>query len=55
VGYVWKWGDGTPDGSGATATHVFVTPGVHSVGLYVTDSAGQTNAAGHGITVNGGG
>jgi PKD repeat protein len=52
--YVWKWGDGTPDGSGATATHSFATPGLRSVGVYVTDSAGQTNAAGHGITVTGG-
>ena len=51
TGYVWKWGDGTPDGSGATATHVFTVEGVHSVGLYVTDSAGQTAAVGHGITV----
>ncbi len=52
--YDWKWGDGTPDGSGPTATHAFTTPGVRSVGLYVTDSAGHTNAVGHGITVTGG-
>ncbi len=54
TGYVWKWGDGTPDGSGASATHAFATPGVRSVGLYVTDSAGQINAAGHAITISGG-
>jgi PKD repeat protein len=50
-GYLWKWGDGTADGSGATATHVFAAEGPHSVGLYATDSAGRTNAVGHGITV----
>ncbi len=49
--YRWVWGDGTPDGSGVAPTHVFTTQGVHSVGLYVTDSGGQTAAVGHGITV----
>ncbi len=52
--YRWVWGDGTPDGSGATATHAFATSGLRSVGLYVTDSDGQTAAVGHGITVSGG-
>jgi PKD repeat protein len=54
VSYRWVWGDGTPDGSGPTATHVFTTPGLRSVGLYVTDSDGRTAAVGHGITVSGG-
>jgi plastocyanin len=56
VAYRWVWGDGTPDGSGSTATHVFTAPtsGPRSVGLYVTDSDGQTAAVGHGITVSGG-
>jgi PKD repeat protein len=51
VSYRWVWGDGTPDGSGPTASHAFTTTGLRSVGLYVTDSDGQTAAAGHGITV----
>ncbi|MCA1690148.1 MAG: PKD domain-containing protein, partial [Actinobacteria bacterium] len=53
VTYRWVWGDGTPDGSGPTPTHVFTaaTSGPRSVGLYVTDSDGQTAAVGHGITV----
>jgi hypothetical protein len=34
-----------------TATHAFTTPGKVSVGLYVTDSGGQTGAVGHGLTV----
>jgi PKD repeat protein len=54
VTYRWVWGDGTPDGSGVTATHVFTTPGARSVGLYVTDSDGRMAAVGHGITVSGG-
>ncbi len=53
--YRWVWGDGTPDASGPTATHAFATAGARSVGLYVTDSAGRTNAVGHGITVSAGG
>ena len=52
--YRWVWGDGTPDGSGATATHAFATAGVRSVAVYVTDSDGQTAAAGHTITTGGG-
>jgi plastocyanin len=51
VSYRWVWNDGTADGTGATATHAFATPGLHSVALYITDSGGQTAAAGHGITV----
>ncbi|MEA2300444.1 MAG: hypothetical protein QOE44_979, partial [Solirubrobacteraceae bacterium] len=51
TGYRWVWGDGTPDGSGPTATHAFAAPGKVSVGLYVTDTNGTTAAVGHGITV----
>jgi hypothetical protein len=50
--YRWVWGDGTPDGSGPSATHVFGAVGLFSVGLYVTDSDGQTAAAGRGISVH---
>jgi PKD repeat protein len=52
--YRWAWGDGTPDGSGATPTHAFAAAGTYSVGLYITDSSGQTAAVGHGFTVTGG-
>ncbi|MGI8803169.1 MAG: PKD domain-containing protein [Solirubrobacteraceae bacterium] len=52
--YRWVWGDGTPDGSGPTPAHAFATPGLRSVGLYVTDSDGRTAAVGHGITVSAG-
>ena len=54
VSYRWVWGDGTPDGSGAVATHAFSTAGLRSVGLYVTDSGGRSFAVGHGINVSGG-
>ncbi len=33
VSYRWVWGDGTPDGSGVTASHAFATAGLRSVGL----------------------
>ncbi|MEA2299054.1 MAG: hypothetical protein QOF77_1990 [Solirubrobacteraceae bacterium] len=51
VSFRWVWGDGTPDASGVTATHVFATAGVRSVGLYATDSDGRTGAVGHTIVV----
>ena len=50
--YRWGWGDGTPDGSGSTPTHVFTAAGTRSVALYVTDGNGQTAAVGHGLTVS---
>ncbi|MCA1689378.1 MAG: PKD domain-containing protein [Actinobacteria bacterium] len=52
VGYRWVWGDGTPDGSGPTATHAFASPGKLSVALYVTDSLGAVGAEGHTITIS---
>ncbi|MEA2302025.1 MAG: hypothetical protein QOE44_2560, partial [Solirubrobacteraceae bacterium] len=52
VSYRWGWGDGTPDGSGPTATHAFLTPGKLSVGLYVTDSFGSVGAEGHSMTIS---
>lgn len=36
----WSWGDGTPDGSGASATHVFVDEGSYSVVATVDDGDG---------------
>jgi PKD repeat protein len=50
--YRWVWGDGTPDGSGPTPTHVFAAAGTVSVALFVTDSDGQKAAVGHGLTVS---
>ena len=41
TGYVWDFGDGSPNGSGVTTTHTFAA-GNHSVRLTVTDGNGQT-------------
>ncbi|MET1015346.1 MAG: LamG-like jellyroll fold domain-containing protein [Leifsonia flava] len=43
--YSWDWGDGTPDGSGVTASHTYGTAGDHVVTLTVTDSLGASDQA----------
>jgi len=41
--YGWVWGDGTPNGSGQTATHGFASPGTYNVTLTVTDGGGSNS------------
>lgn len=38
--YAWSYGDGTPDGTGVSATHVFSAVGTFTATLRVTDEAG---------------
>ncbi|RZI92013.1 MAG: PKD domain-containing protein, partial [Microbacterium sp.] len=40
--YEWDFGDGSPKGSGATATHAYATAGTYTVTLKVTDDRGLT-------------
>ena len=49
--YEWSWGDNTPNGSGASATHTFTQPGTYSVSLKTTDKAGNTGTGTKVITV----
>ncbi|MEU1971942.1 PKD domain-containing protein [Microbacterium sp. NPDC019599] len=42
AGYSWNWGDGTPNGTGVTASHTYATPGDYTVSLTVTDDEGLT-------------
>ena len=45
VSYSWNWGDGTPDGSGASPSHTYTTVGSFVVTLTVTDNGGLTDSA----------
>jgi PKD repeat protein len=55
VSYTWNWGDGTPDGSGVMATHVFPTSrSSFTVVLTVVDDAGGTLTVPHTLTIGSG-
>ena len=43
--YRWIWGDGTTDGSGVSATHVYTGAATYTVTLVVSDPAGATGSA----------
>ncbi|MCC7245601.1 MAG: PKD domain-containing protein [Saprospiraceae bacterium] len=49
--YAWNFGDGSPQGSGATVSHVFQATGVLTIQLTVTDNLGLQNIVEHEITV----
>ncbi len=42
LSYRWSWGDGTPDGTGATPSHTYAGGGYKTVTLTVTDPLGAT-------------
>jgi hypothetical protein len=43
--YDWDFGDGTPHGTGATPTHVYVDNKKYNVRLVVTDASGRSSKA----------
>ena len=45
VGYLWDFGDGTPNLTGAQVGHTFSRVGTYVVTLVVTDSAGRKGTA----------
>jgi PKD repeat protein len=49
--YTWNFGDGST-GSAATPSHAYGAPGIYTVTLKVTDSAGQGATATQTLTVN---
>ena len=44
LSYVWDFGDGSPPESGEKPTHTYVTQGVYTVTLVVTDALGNVSA-----------
>jgi PKD repeat protein len=52
LSYSWNWGDGTPAGSGVTATHHYAAVGQYTVTLTLTDSLGGTATAGKDVTAS---
>ncbi|MFI8592968.1 PKD domain-containing protein, partial [Microbacterium sp. NPDC078428] len=50
--YSWDWGDGTPDGSGSTASHVYAAEGDYTVTLTVTDDRGGQAASARTVSVS---
>jgi PKD repeat protein len=55
--YAWNWGDGSPAGSGVTASHTYtnVPPLLKTIGLTVTDTVGQTASVSQDVSVSSGG
>ena len=53
VGYVWNWGDGSPDDMSASpvATHSYAMGGTYTITLTVTDNDGDTGTAMQDVTV----
>jgi len=49
--YSWNFGDGTPLGTGVSATHVFTTTGTFNVTLTVTNDRGLSASTSQQITV----
>jgi len=42
-GYLWNFGDGSPDSSSPSPTHAFTSPGTYTVTVSVTDLAGNVS------------
>ncbi len=50
--YDWDWGDGTPHGSGKTASHTYASGGDKAVVLTLTDSLGGSSSLTKTVTVS---
>lgn len=44
-GYVWSWGDGTSNGTGASPSHTYALPGSYTITMTPTDSWNKAGAS----------
>jgi hypothetical protein len=51
VSYVWTFGDGSPQATGATTQHLYQATGTFNASLTVTDSAGLSASASYTVTI----
>ncbi|GAB2849883.1 PKD domain-containing protein [Microbacterium insulae] len=51
LAYSWNWGDGSPAGSGVTASHTYAAAGTYDVTLTVTDSLGASASTTRSVAV----
>lgn len=49
--YDWSYGDGSTNGTGSTASHIYNTPGTYTATLTVTDNHGLKNSITQAISV----
>jgi PKD repeat protein len=54
VQFNWNYGDGSPEDSGITVSHVFAAPGTYNVSLSVVDDVGQRAAKSVGVPIGSG-
>lgn len=50
--YRWNWGDGSAEGTGVSATHLYAEPGDYTVTLDIEDSFGASSSVQHSIRVD---
>jgi PKD repeat protein len=53
TGYLWKFGDGSPDSTAEAPEHTYAAAGSYTVTLTVTDSTSQKGTTTHSVTVDG--
>jgi len=51
ISHTWSWGDGSPNGTGVKAAHIYALPGVYDIVLQVDDNNGSANSSSRTVQV----